>query len=63
MSCCTIFQAKKNPPRDGLTHQLGATMCKCTKPEPTLIRTEKHCDRIVSVWSDGRKVTNFLPRC
>ena len=38
-------------------------MCKCTKPEPKLIRTEKHCDRIVIVWSDGRKVTNFLPRC
>ncbi len=38
-------------------------MCKCVKQEAKLVRTEKHCDRIVSVYSDGRKVTNFLPRC
>lgn len=37
-------------------------MCKCTKPEPTLVMTRKFCDRIVSVYSDGRRVTNFLPR-
>jgi hypothetical protein len=37
-------------------------MCKCTKPTTKLIRTEKHCDRIVSVYSDGRRVTNYLPR-
>jgi hypothetical protein len=43
-------------------------MCKCTKQEgygygAKLIRTEKHCDRIVRVYTDGRRVTNFLPRC
>ena len=36
-------------------------MCKCTRP-PRLLRSEKHCDRIVSVYTDGRRVTNFLPR-
>ena len=44
-------------------NNLEPTMCKCTKPEPKLIRTEKHCDRVISVYSDGRRVTNFLPRC
>ncbi len=38
-------------------------MCNCTNPAPRLLRTEKHCDRIVSVYTDGRRVTNFLPRC
>lgn len=27
-----------------------------------LVRTEKHCDRVVKVFSDGRRITNFLPR-
>jgi hypothetical protein len=36
-------------------------MCNCTTPR--LLRTEKHCDRVVKVFSDGRRVTNFLPRC
>ncbi len=36
-------------------------MCNCTQP-PRLQRTEKHCDRIVRVYDDGRRVTNFLRR-
>lgn len=38
-------------------------MCNCTKPAPRLVRTMKYCDRVVSVYSDGRRVTNYLPRC
>lgn len=38
-------------------------MCNCTKPAPKLLRTEKHCDRVIRVYSDGRRVTNYLPRC
>jgi len=35
-------------------------MCRC--PAPYLARTEKHCDRVVKVYSNGRRITNFLPR-
>lgn len=37
-------------------------MCKCTQPEPRLRRTERHCDRVVFIYDDGRTVTKFLRR-
>ncbi len=36
-------------------------MCNCTQP-PRLQRTEKHCDRVVFFYTDGRTVTKFLRR-
>lgn len=37
-------------------------MCKCKKPEVKLERTEKHCDHVLWVYSDGKRVKQPL-RC
>lgn len=37
-------------------------MCNCKRAPKRIVRTEKHCDHIKTVYSDGTRVINYLPR-